>query len=795
MISHFTKTAFRQFRRHLSFSLINLFGLATAMAVCLMISLYVGRELSFDRFHEHAANIYRLDITLDIQGDVMHEPFTSPAMGPDLLDAFPEVKDMVRLSFRQPVNIWQNDRDVSISNTHYADSTFFDVFSFELLRGDPSRALAEPYSMVITESLAAGLFPGADPLGKLVRLDDAPQKYIITGIAADCQPNSHLQFELLRSFSTMIESTRSNITDWDANMSYYTYVLLAEGTDVDALLAKTEALTYEKVNYKFEGMGLHLSLGYFPLTHIRLHSPFSSEMDEAGTMWKVWLFSVVALFVLFIAGFNYVNLCIAKSGRRAREIGIRKVLGAHKSLLRKQFYTETLLITGISFLLAIVLVDLFMPLFNRMLDAGLSISGVPWWGFLATFILFAGLFGVLASIYPAWYMSSFQPVRILKGELWSRPGRFQPRSLLLLIQFVISMALIVCTLIVFLQVRFFQTTDRGFNEERLIAVRSERPEDAELFMQGMAGYPWVVQQSIGTSFPAGSSYMEGITPENSDPGFMAHRLWVDRNYIATLEASLKEGRLFERESGYEEHNALVNEALVRKAGWNDPIGKTIERGGRTYTVTGVLNDYHFQSLHYEVEPLLINTLGSIPGYYSQPFWVLIRYDNGYGTEVTETVREVWTSLFSDKTLHYVFVPELLDLQIATERNFGRLFLTFTLLAIIIAMLGVLGLSSFAAQQRLKETAIKKVLGASSFSILFGMSSEFLKWIAIAAVVALPVAYLYMERWLSGFARAIDFPYWTLLVSLAGMLTIALLVVFSQSLRAAHSNPAQVLKTE
>ncbi len=779
----------------MSFSLINLFGLATAMAVCLMIVLYVFNELRFDRFHARSDQIYRVSMLIDIQGTMHYEPFSSVPMGPDLVDAFPEVTNMVRLSGRHAVNVWLDDRFTTFERTHYADSTFFEVFCFELLRGNPDRALIEPYSLVLTESAAEKLFPGQDPMGRMLRLEDDRRMYTITGIVADSPHNSHLQFDLLRSFSTYLENTTSNVNEWDANIGFYTYLLLADGIDMKVLEAKTAELTHEKVNYKFEGMGVELTVGYFPMTDIRLRSPFSSEMEEASTLWKVWLFSIVALFVLFIAGFNYVNLCIAKSGRRAREIGMRKVLGASKSTLKKQFYFETILITGISFILALILAELILPLFNNMLNTNLYMFSLPWWVFALAVVVFVGSFGILASLYPAWYMASFQPVKILKGEFWSKPGRFQPRNFLLLIQFIISMALIVCTLVIFLQVNYFQTKDRGFRQDRLMAVRVESREDAELFCRTMATYPWVGRYSIATSFPGGTSYMEGIVPEDADPGFMANRLWADHHYFETLELQLKDGRTFDRDDGLEAFNAVVNETLVRKSGWSDPLGKTIERGGRTYTVTGVLYDYNYQSLHFEVEPLMINAIGSRPAYMTHPLWVLVGFEGTGEADALLAVRNVWNELFPGNTLHYVFISGLMEMQYATEISFGRLFLAFTLLAIIIAMLGVLGLSSFMAQQRQKETGIRKVLGASTYSILRQLSGEFLKWVALASILALPLAYWYMEKWLAGFAHSIDFPFWTLAIAVAGMLTVALLVVTSQSLKAARANPAEVLKSE
>ncbi len=794
MIQHFIKTSIKQFRRHPSFGMINLLGLATAMAVCLMILLYVYRELSFDRFHEQAGNIYRVNIHVDIQGDMMEEPLTSASIGPDLVESIPEVLQMVRLQGPHGVDLWQDDRYTSISRSFYADSTFFQVFSFRLLHGDPSSALSAPYSLVITESMAEKLFPDQDPMGQLVRIDEDQRKYLVTGIAEDPPANNHLPFDILRSFSTYLETTRTNVHRWDSSISNFTYVVLAEDADMEALMEKTGELADEKVNYQFEGLNVHFALQYYPLTQIRLHSTFSHEVTETGTLWKVWLFSLVALFVLFIAGFNFVNLCIAQSGKRAREIGMRKVLGANKLSLRRQFFLETILITGISFLASLVLVEAFLPLFNQMLGTGLKLFALPLWAFLAAVALLVFFFGLLASIYPAWYMSSFQPVSILKGHFWQRPGGFQPRNLLLVLQFTISMALIVCTLVILLQNRHMQTRELGFQMDGLISIHCWSFEDAELLRQRMAEYPWVTAQTLSYNQAVGHAYMEGVSIEGMEPGFMSHRQWADRHYFQTLGVELKEGRPFEREDGLEEHNIVVNESFVRRAGWTEPLGQTAEREGIDFRVIGVVRDYHFRSLHHEVEPLMVNVSGIRDNYHVRWFLTL-RTEGVSHADALLALQDEWSVLFPASTMQHYIPSNYMSAEYDTERSFGKLFLTFTLLAIVIAMLGVLGLSSFAARQQQKETGIRKVLGASSRSILLKMSAGFLRWVALAAVLALPLAWWYMDRWLSGFAYAIEFPYWTMGVSLAGMLLVAMTVVASQSIRAVKRNPAEVLATE
>ncbi len=797
MLLHYLKTSITQFKRHFSFSFINLFGLATAMAVCLMIFLYVLEEASFDRFHKDAQDIYRISFHLNMQGELMDESVSSYAMGADILNEFPEVIEMTRLShWYEPVVIWQEDgRHMSVEFGLYAESTFFDLFAFKLLRGNPKTALEDPFSLVLSESLANELFPQSDPMGEVLRLGNRQEPYRVTGIIEDCPTNSHIRYKLLRSYTSLLETSSANFYEWDANINAMTYVRLAPGSDVEQLKEKTKPLTFEKVNYKFEGMGVHLTIGYFPITDIRLRSPFSAEMVETGTLSKVWILSAVALFVLFIAGFNYVNLTIAKSGKRAKEVGMRKVLGANKRSLSRQFYTETLLMTGISFIVGLLLTEFSLPLFNHVLGTQLSLLDTPWWSWIMVLFIFVGVFGLLAGLYPALFMAAFQPVKILKGEFWTKPGRFQPRNLLLLIQFVVSMALIVCTLVVTLQNRHLYTRNLGFNSQGLVVIQTDNLDDATLLSNTFEAYPWVGTMATGSSFPGGQTYMEGVEIQGMEPGIMTSRIWVDYNYKDALGLQMADGQWFSGDGEFEAQNVMVNQAFVRKTNWDDPIGKTIGRGGQEFRVAGVLEDFNYQSLHHEIEPLMLNILASRPNYIDRSYWLVVQYSEIVESEVIRVLGDEWNQLFPSKALAYHFLSQHLEMQYENERSFGRLFMGFTILAIIIAMLGVLGLSSFIAQQKQKETGIRRVLGASVYSILSEMSTTFVKWVFAAAVIALPLAYWYMEKWLAGFAYAIDFPFWTLIAALGGMLILAMAIVIIQSYRTANINPVESLTYE
>lgn len=794
---HYLKTAALHFRKHLSFSLINLFGLAISMAVCIMIFLFVQRELGFDRFHPNASEIHRLYLELDIQGDIRIEPVTSHAIGPDLLMHFPEVKDMTRVShWDHPVSVWQDDSYRMVSHAMFAESSFFRIFSFPLIKGDAKTALEEPFSLVLTQGLARELFPEKDPMGQVVQLGNEQQSYRITGVAADVPPNSHLYFDMLRSYPSIRQGTATNYDQWDSNLNAFTYVRLAEDTDMEALREKTDQLAFEKVNYKYEGMGVRFGVDYFPVTRLRLHGDFGREMVETATLGKVWAFIAVAVFVLFIAAFNYVNLSIARSGKRAREVGIRKVLGADSYSLRKLFFLDALMVTAAGMVLGLLLAEALLPVFGRLLDAGLSLLQAPWWFFLAAFLLFSVFFGLFAGSYPAWIMSSIQPVQVLKGSFWSRPGRWQLKNLLLIIQFIVSMGLVVCTLVVFLQVRHLRGKDLGFQSEGLLAVQIDRLEDAQVLKNTLMMDPGVLSMSVSSARPGTHIYMEGVELEHVDPGIMSQRLWVDQAFYETMQLSLKQGRWFDRDDGLALEHAVVNQALVRKAGWTEPLGKIIGRGeGDQYRIIGVVHDFYFQSLHREVEPLLINVHASLPWYMNIPYWVTLRSDESALPPLTERIHEVWMDLFPTKTFDYYFVAEVMDGQYAGERHFGYLFMGLTLLAVFIAMLGVMGLSAYSALQRLRETGIRKVMGATVFQVLGQMASAYLKGVLIAALFAFPISYWYMDRWLAGFPYAIDFPWWTMPAALLGVIVITLAIVISQSVYIARANPVNVLKTE
>ncbi len=795
MFIHYLKTAYRQYKSNRFFSLINIIGLAVAMAVCFIIFLYASHEFSFDRFHEKSSNLYRLNTEIISPGQTINSPITSAAMGPDMSEQIPEILNYTRIQTGGDVSVFKDDEYYSFSNALVADENFFKLFSFKLVEGNPSAVFNEPKSVVINKENADKLFPeGISPVGQTLRINDQ-DGWMVTGVIEDCPANSHIQYDILTSFATL-EAIGQNVYEWDAYISFNTYVLLDEDFDMEVLNKKTKDLTWEKVNKQLEQYGAKIMLSYVPITGIRLHSNLNYEMAETGTITKLRWFLLVAIFILFIAGFNYVNLTIASSNKRAKETGLRKVVGADKPMIRKQFFLETIIITGISFLISLLIAELLMPQFNMLLALNLSLATTPIWFYGMAFLIFVIFFGMAAGLYPAFYMAKFQPAHILKGDTWIKPGNFSLRKLLLTLQFIVSVGLIVCTLVVYLQLNFFRTQDYGFDHDNLLAMMvggQTNDKDSELLKQRLASYPWVESISRCSSFPGIMEYQEGFEFEDSPNPMIVHHMQADRYYLETLKASLIDGRFFNAEDGTELESAVINQELARRVGWTDPVGKTLTRNERRFRVIGVVKDYHFESFHNPVAPLVITALGHRLPYTG--FWVLIRHDQKASSEVIPAIEKEWRSLFPDRAIHYGFISQIMGDYYEVENNFGKLFLIFSSLAIIIAMLGVLGLSALSARQRMKEIAVRKVLGASAHGIVKKFSYEYVILILVAAVIAIPLAYYIMDKWLAGFAYSISFPYWTFAAGVIISGAICMLIVSIQSLKAISQNPVETLKAE
>lgn len=795
MISHFIKTTYRQFLMNKLFTSINIVGLGISMAVCFVIFLFAWQEANFDRFHQDYQNIHRINLAINNQGHKVEVPLSSAPMGVDIEERFPEVTGYTRLGQSNAATVNINNHFYKFDNVMMADSNFFSFFSFNLLEGDARTVLKSPKSVVLTQSTAEVLFPNvSSPIGEIIRVNDV-DGWVVTGIAYDTPENSHIEFDFLTSLSTLTDGGRS-IGTWTSHISYYTYLKFIDDVDMSVLNEKTELLAYDNINKEFEPLGTNVTIGYEPITNIRLHSEFNNEIRETGTFHKVKWFSLIAIFLLILAGVNYVNLTISVSGKRAKETGLKKVFGASKCRIRLQFLSETILITAISFILALFLVELVLPVFNTFLGVNLSLFAVPVWFFVASFVTFSILFGFFAGVYPAFHMASFIPIKILNGELWKKSNKFSLRSILLIVQFTVSIGLIISTLVVYIQLNYFQNKGYGFDHKNLVAIRvtgENYRQEAELLKQELSFSSWVKNISLSSSIPGLSHSREGFLFEGSDNSQISHHLQADRNFLETISSKLDQGRFLSAEDGMELEHAVVNEELVRRAGWLNPLGKTIEGSDGQFRIIGVVKDFHLESLHEPVPPLVISALGHEQDH--DFLWVLFGYENQSLSNAVNYSRDIWERVFPEKHFHYESLETLLGSYYDVEVNFGKMFLFFSVLSILIAMFGVMGLSAMTTQQRMKEIAVRRVLGASAREVIKKFSGEYLLLVAIASLVAIPVAIYFMVEWLANFAYSIGFPYWTIIVSIVIVGAVVTIIVLFQSFKAASSNPTITLKYE
>jgi putative ABC transport system permease protein len=808
----------RNIRKHRATTLINVLGLAIGLAACLLVLLYTRDELSYDRYNVNAGRIARVMVRLVRQGKEMNLNGAGAPVAAALLQGFPEIENAVRLREAESLLVTSGERRFRENRAVHADASFFDVFSVPLLRGDARTALAEPHALVLSRSTAAKYFGPADPVGRTLRISvDEPEDYRVTGVFEDIPKASHFHFDLIISLSTLEES-REPV--W-MTFNFPTYLLLREGASLARLEAKLPSLINTHLEAEVrQSMGAtltqwlartDLSLSYYlqPLTRIHLYTRAGiNEFEPPGDIRYVYLFTAVALFILMLAAANFINLSTARSAGRAKEIGLRKVLGSGRGALVRQFLVESIVLSFLALAFAVFLVRLALPLFNRLATKELALAGLG----RPTAALFGLgltlLIGLLAGAYPAFVLSSFRPSPILKD--WSKGGAKggRLRKALVVFQFAVSAVLIIGAAVVFLQLRYIQTKKLGFNKDQVIVLRRAYllHDGAQALKEEMLGYHGVLRASLSSFLPVPSSRArmpvarEGdVNPAQAPPV----SVWTaDEDYVPTLEMHVVSGRNFSRELATDREAVLINQAAVRAFGF-DPdsaVGRSlsiidIDDGGGgpkvkavPVTVIGVLEDFHYESLRSRIEPLVLK-LGNSRG----NLILRVRPQEVAGT--LETLREKWAGLLPGEPFDYVLLDDAFEAMYRSELRVGRVFRVFAGLAVFIGCLGLFGLAAFSAARRTREIGIHKVLGASSFDVVRLLVKEYLVLIALANVVAWPAAHWAMTKWLDAFAyrTGIGWP----VFALTGLLTliVALVTVVAQSVKAAGTDPAVVLKYE
>jgi putative ABC transport system permease protein len=800
MFKNYLKVAFRNLRKQKGYAFINISGLAIGMAACLMIFLWIHDELSYDTYHEKADRIYRLTIDANM-GTQMKVPVSPTPAGPALVEEYPEVLQAVRLTRpnRSPVVV--GDKSYFEENVAFADNTIFEVFSFPFLEGDPKTALKTAYSAVITEDTAKKYFGDESPIGQMIKFG-GDREYAIMGVVMNVPVNSHFSFNILRSMETRYVEARPLMENWLA-VSQYTYVLLAENADPVSLEQKLPAFIDKNMGAILKNYGASLVLHLQPLKKIHLHSDFPGDIAAQGDIRSVYLFAGIALFVLIIACINFVNLSTARSATRAKEVGMRKTLGAVRHRLVGQFLGESILYSMLSLILAVVLILAAMPWFNALLgrNLNLNIFQVPW--LVPGFVCLALIVGMTAGSYPAFFLSSFHPVRVLRGRIRTGTKNLRFRRILVIAQFAISVVLIIGTMMIYKQLTFMKLKELGFEKEHIVVLpglSDVMASSYETMRNEFKNIPGVVNVGASSMVPGQGIKKslfqpEGFTREQSQP--MDYR-FIDPDYLSTLEIKIAAGRNFSEDLATDRtESVLINETAAEKFGWDEPIGKQFildsqqsgQEGETRINVIGVVEDYHSTSLREKIEPMI---LFYDPTQYTT-FAIRIAPTNIQKT--INLIQNKWKTILPLKPFDYFFLDDSFDSQYRAEERMGNLTLRFSLLAIFIGCLGLFGMASYTTEQRTKEIGIRKVLGASTGIIVSMLSKEYLVLVAVGNLIAWPVAYIMMRSWLDNFAYRTPLAFWIFATAAAMSIAVALLTVSYQSIKAALSNPVKSLRYE
>ena len=798
MFQNYLSVAVRNLRRHPAYSLINVAGLAIGMATCILILLYIQDELSYDRYHPHADRVYRIVDDIESGGQTVQTAGTPTAWGPALKRDFPEIELLVRM--RGTESAWLID----LGNTIYyerkviwAEPDLFNMFSVPLVAGDPVTALTEPYSMVISEDLAFKYFGAEDPIGKAVNLDNR-WDFLVTGVMKNIPTNSHLRPDMLVSYSTMNVIQSWDLGDWEYHRNLYTYIRLRENVSPSEFEAKLPDFLERHAGGQYREAGISLRPSLQPLVDIHLYSNRESEHEPNGDFRYVVLFVAIAFLILIIAGINFINLATARSEIRAREVGVRKVLGANRIRLIRQFLGESVLMAGLAAVVAVILVRLVLPAVNEIAGKQLALP-LGDWMVLAALALGTVLIGLAAGSYPAVYLSGFLPAVVMKGNPETGKKGLGMRQVLVVVQFSMSIFLLVSTAIIYDQLEYIQTKRLGFDKEHVMVVPitgSPQQVNTPVLKQRLSGLPGVEGIATTTGVP-GMRVLpilevrpEGMSPEDH---LMMATLHVDEHFLDVMNIDVVAGRNFSPDWGTDTTSGyLLNETAVRYLGWGTPedaIGRQFERlsferaPGR---VIGVVRDFHLRTIHEEIEPAVIMTS-------TYHVYVLIRIAPEGISDTIAGIEEVWNDVDSRYPLDYTFLDEDFDALYRTDRQLGEIFAVFAFLAIFVACLGLLGLASFSIQQRTREIGIRKVVGSSVSGIVVLLSKDFMKYVLWANLIAWPLAYYVMNNWLQNYAYSAEIRFEWFLAGGMLALAVAWLTIGAHALAASRRNPVNALR--
>ena len=810
MFKNYLKIAWRNLRKQRMYSIVKIGGFALGIAACLLIALYIQHELSYDKNWSHADRIYRVTANYTADGKTVSGADWPAPLAKALKEDFPEVEKAGRFMDAplfygagsnqiRPADVAQNTFEEGFS---YTDQDMIDMLELPMVYGERKHALSEPNTMVISKSKADKYFPNQNPVGKIMILNnDNARPYKIGGVMQDFPTATHIHYDFLLTM-TGHELWENEQTTWMAS-NYPTYVLLKAGADPLQFQKKLRLILTryfipalrQSGSREAETILQHAKILIQPITDVHLYSAHIDDRLEKGDIKFIWLFGAVVAFILVIACINFVNLSTAKSANRAKEVGLRKVIGSHRNSLIFQFLTESMLFSLLSFALGLLLAVVFLPYFNTLAAKSLIIPWSAWW--LVPIMTGAAiLIGMIAGLYPSFYLSFFRPIDVLKGQVSRGSKSSVLRNGLVVFQFATSIILIIGTLVIYNQTQYLLTKEVGFDKDQVLLLQGTNTLDNEIdaFKNELLKSPEIKTASVsdylpiaGTKRNGNTFYKEGKTKE--DLGVFGQKWQVDQDYLNTMGMRILEGRYFSKNLASDSAAVVINRSMAEKLGLKNPIGERIDNGWEKFTVIGVMENFNFESMRQEVTPLCL-----VLGKFSSSI-ISVKISGANPQAAIGHAASVWKKFSPNQPFRYTFLDQSFANMYADVQRMGRIFTSFAILAIVIACLGLFALSAFMAEQRNKEIGIRKVLGASISGITAMLSKDFVKLVLLSIVIASPLAYWAMTEWLQDFAYRAPISWWTIAIPAAVAVIIALITISFQSVKAAMANPVESLRSE
>ncbi len=808
MLKNYLKIAFRNISKNKTYSFINIAGLAVGITCCIVILLYVKDELSYDRDNKHAEQIFRPTVFGNINGHDIRSALSPAPMGAGVYHDFPEVINYARLHFEGRQVIRYKGKTFNEDKFYWGDSTLFDIFTLPFTEGDPKTALTKPNTVVITKSTAHRYFGSENPIGKILNVNKQSD-YIVTGVIKNIPQNSHFHPDLIGSLTTVQDSRNPN---WLSN-NYYTYFLLRKGTNLKDFQYKLneefrnhagpqlKAVTGVSMD-QFLSAGNKYGYIVYPLTSIHLYSHLDYELESNSSISYIYIFSAIAIAILLIACINFINLATARSEKRAKEVGVRKTLGSVRFNLIWQFIAESILMSGIAVVLAAGIVEICLPVFNNLANKQISLNLFNNPASILVLICFAIVIGLIAGIYPAFFLSSFQPIDVLKSDTKSKGRKSLLRNGLVIFQFTISIILFIGTFVIYDQLKYVQTKDLGFDKDEILIINriDALSNRINSFEHELRNNKNIINITKTTAIPGNQSGDSGYWLE----GTGADRLndfqvmYSDYDFVKTYKLKITEGRFFSKEHPSDTAAVVVNQEVVKAFGLKTSVGKYLVLPGETmsdqrrFKIIGVVSDFNYKSLHEPIRPLVIHLM---PEKRFRGRYISIRLAKGNHLNTLSYIQKVWKKYADDESFSFNFLDQNLQKLYSADIRTSEIAAAFSIIAIFIACLGLLGLAAFITERRTKEIGIRKVLGASETAVIVMLSKDFAKWVLIANVIAWPAAYYIMEKWLQNFAYKITIGIEIFILSGALAFLVAMLTVCTYTIKAATANPVKSLKYE